>query len=252
MASVRLSRRNSRNSLRIIARTAASWLDWHENSTYREFNDFERGMVKHPEDASSGRTSAQRGRRPGVGTTRTAILDAARRQFAERGYDRTSVRGVAVEAHVDPKMVTHWFPTKQQLFQAAVELPVRPADTLREVLAAGAPETLGERLAEQVLGSFEDPMIRERWLAFYRATVNEPAATAKFRDVVMRDSLRPIAELLGGDRAELRAELLASQVVGVLMARYVMAVEPLASLSIAEVARLVGPVLQHYLTVELD
>ncbi|WP_068278145.1 TetR family transcriptional regulator [Aldersonia kunmingensis] len=206
-------------------------------------------MVKPP----AGDTSAKRarGRRPGVGTTRDAILDAARRQFAERGYDKTTVRGVAAEAGVDPKAVTHWFPAKQDLFVAAVELPVRPADALRHVLAAGTLETMGERLVAELLGRLEDPVIRDRMLAFFRAAVSEPAIAATFREIILRDGLLPVAELLGGDEARLRAELLASQMMGLITARYVIAVEPLASLPAADVARLVGPTLQRYLTMPI-
>ena len=86
---------------------------------------------------------ARTGRRPGVSGTREAILDAARRAFAEQGYQRATVRDVARLAGVDPALVHHYFGTKQELFVAAVRLPVNPVDQLTAVLAAEPDRSAG-------------------------------------------------------------------------------------------------------------
>src|SRR4029450_9851012 len=93
---------------------------------------------------------ARTGRRPGVSGTREAILDAARRAFAEQGYQRATVRDVAKLAGVAPALVHHYFGTKQDLFVAAVRLPVNPVDQLTAVLAA-QPDHVGQRLGDTVL-----------------------------------------------------------------------------------------------------
>src|ERR687897_3533809 len=92
-----------------------------------------------------GAGMARTGRRPGVSGTREAILDAARRAFAEQGYQRATIRGVAELAGVDPALVHHYFGTKQELFVAAVRLPVNPVEQLTTVLAA-EPDQVGPRI----------------------------------------------------------------------------------------------------------
>ncbi|HEV8373812.1 MAG TPA: helix-turn-helix domain-containing protein, partial [Actinomycetota bacterium] len=88
---------------------------------------------------------ARTGRRPGASRTRDAILEAARREFGQHGYDRATIRGVARGAGVDPALVHYFFGTKAELFAAAMELPVNPAE-LAQTLLAGEPERIGERL----------------------------------------------------------------------------------------------------------
>src|SRR5918994_3904856 len=88
---------------------------------------------------------ARTGRRPGASGTREAILDAARRAFAEQGYQHATIRGVAELAGVDPALVHHYFGTKQELFVAAVRLPVNPVEQLTTVLAA-EPDQVGPRI----------------------------------------------------------------------------------------------------------
>jgi AcrR family transcriptional regulator len=192
-----------------------------------------------------GRTHT--GRRPGPSGTREAILAAAQRQFARLGYDRTSIRAVAAEARVDQKLVTHYFGSKQQLFVAAVELPVRPADFA--AIFAGDRRKLGERLARYVILEVLDrPDARNSMTGVIRAAASEPEAARMVRDLLMREIWSPAAELLGSDDADLRVTLLASQLVGLVTARYIVAAEPLASLPSERLAAAIAPTLQHYLT----
>jgi AcrR family transcriptional regulator len=187
------------------------------------------------------------GRRPGLSVTRAAIFDAARRQFAELGYDRTTIRSVAAEAGVDPALVLHYFGSKQQLFLAVVELPFEPAAVLPGLLA-GDRRKVGERLARMFVAVLEDLDVRNRWTAVLRAAASEPAAAEMLREILTKRIFEPLAELLGVEDARLRANLVGSQVVGVVMARHVVEVEPLASLPGEALARAIGPTLQRYLT----
>ena len=189
----------------------------------------------------------RRGRRRGPSTTRDAILAAARRQFADLGYDRATVRGIAAEAGCDPKLVGHWFGSKQELFLQVVELPIRPAAALADLRSTGDPATLPDRLAAFVVHQMADEAVRGRMVPLIRAAAAEPAAAPLLRDLVVREILGPVAAQLGGDTPELRASLLASQLLGLVMARYVIGIEPLASASPETVAAAIAPVLRHYL-----
>ena len=195
--------------------------------------------------------SRKPGRPAGETGTRAAIVEAARAHFAAHGYDRTTLRGVAAAAGVDPALVLHYFGSKQRLFLSAVELPVDAA-TVGPVIVAGDRDRVGERFAQIVLSALEEPAARERITAMVRAAASEPAAAELMRELVSERVLGPIAEALGVDDAPLRASLVGSQVVGLVMARYVVGVEPLASLPVERVAAAVAPNLQRYLVEPLN
>ncbi len=178
---------------------------------------------------------ARGGRRPGDSGTRAAIAAAARRQFAVLGFDRTSMRQVALEAGVDPALVSHFHGSKQQLFLDVVELPFEPADVLPRVLAGPRAE-LGDRLARLVMAVLEDESTRQRVVGLIRAATSEASAAALIRDLLTRELMLPIARAAGDEDAEYRAGLAMSQVVGLVIARYVVAVEPLASAPASRVA----------------
>lgn len=186
------------------------------------------------------------GRRRGTSETREAILAAAARQFAARGYDRASLRAIAAEAGVDQKLIAHFFGSKQQLFVAAVGMPVNPAEVLRVVLAAG-PDALAATLAEVIGGLLDNPDYRQRLTGLVRAAASEPEMARMLREFLTREVFTPIADALETDEPMLRANLVGSQIVGLLMARYVVEVEPLASLPARDVAEAVAPTLERYL-----
>ena len=190
------------------------------------------------------------GRRPGHSGTREAILAAARGQFAAQGYDRTSMRGIAAEAGVDQALVAHFFGSKQRLFVEVVRLPFEPSE-VRELLLDGDRDGLGERLAGFVASVLESPEGRARVLGVVRAAASEPAAARMLREFLRGELWAPLAEQLGVEDAELRVTLAGSQIVGMVMARHVIEVEPLAALSGEELAALLAPTLQRYLAGEL-
>ena len=187
------------------------------------------------------------GRRPGTSGTRKAIADAARRQFAEFGYDRASIRSIAAEAGVDPALVLHFFASKQRLFVTVVELPFNPAETIPAIVG-GDSETAGERIARFIVGVLEDPEARSRVIGLVRAAASEPEAARMVREFLTSEVWRPAAAALGVEDADLRVNLLASQVVGLVMARHIVGVEPLASLPARDVAAALAPTFQRYLT----
>jgi AcrR family transcriptional regulator len=187
------------------------------------------------------------GRRPAASGTRRAIEEAARRQFASVGYDRTSLRSIAADAGVDPALVAYFFGSKQQLFVEVVELPFDPPRVV-PIIFAGGPEAAGERLAQFLLTVLENPETRERMIGTVRAAASEPEAARIVRRLITRRVVRPVVDALGVEDAAFRASLVGSQVVGLLMTRYILAIEPLASLPAATVAAAVAPNLQRYLT----
>lgn len=186
------------------------------------------------------------GRRPGPSGTREAILAAAGRQFAQHGYDRASLRGIAAEAGVDQKLIAHFFGSKQQLFVAAVGLPLNPAEVLPSILADDR-ESVGERLAVLVADVLEQPELHQRFTAVVRAAASEPDVARMLREFLGRELFGPAAKLLGSEDGPYRVNLVGSQVVGLVMARYVFAIEPLASMPPKRVAAAVAPILERYL-----
>lgn len=179
--------------------------------------------------------------------TREKILAVARTEFAESGYDKTSVRGIAKAAGVDPALVHHYFGTKDEVFAAAVEVSFEPALLLPQLLAGGA-EGLGERLARFFLGVWENPVSRAPLLAIVRSALTHEAAAKILRTFVLQRLLERIAEELDVPDRRFRAELAASQMVGIMVLRYVIQAEPLASVPTEEIVAMVAPTLQRYLT----
>jgi AcrR family transcriptional regulator len=179
---------------------------------------------------------------------RDRILAAAREEFSERGYDKTSIRGIAKAAGVDSALVHHYFGTKEQVFQKAVETVFAPALRAPDVIFEGEFEEVGERFARFLFGIWENPVTRAPLLAVVRSAVNNEVAAAVFRRLVATQLLRRVAVQLDLPDAELRAELAAAQLVGVAILRYVIKLEPLASVDVERIIERVAPVVQGHLT----
>ena len=186
------------------------------------------------------------GRRPGDSGTRAAILEAAKHAFGASGYAATSVRGVARTAGVDPSLVLHFFGSKDGLFEAALELPMDPA-ALVQALLASPRDALGEHIVRAFLGVWDATPGQGPMLAMLRGAVSHDDSGAKLRELLLRVILRPLAVGAGGDDPDRRAALLATQIIGLAMVRYVLRVEPVAAATADELAPLLGPTLQRYL-----
>lgn len=193
----------------------------------------------------------RRGRRSADEDTKRELLDAARIEFTERGYEAATVRGIAARAGVDPSMINHWFGGKHGLFADAVlRLPVQPREIIGPVLD-GPTEHLGERIVGQLLQVW-DTAGGGAMTAIVRSISDNQAAGEAFRDILLRQVFVPVAERLQLPDPRLRATLCASQIVGLLMARYVLAFEPLASAQPQTLIDAIAPNLQRYLTGSLD
>jgi AcrR family transcriptional regulator len=188
----------------------------------------------------------RKGRRRGESGTRDAIPAAAREQFAERGYDRATLRAIAADAGVDVALISHYFGSKQRLFVTVMGFPFSPRDVVPQIVGPGL-EGAGERLARFILSLLEDPAGRARVTGIVRAAASEPAAARAVRELLTRELIGAFVENLGVPDADVRAGLVGSQVVGLVMARYIVAVEPLASLEPEAVVRAIAPTLQRYL-----
>jgi AcrR family transcriptional regulator len=186
------------------------------------------------------------GRRPGASGTRDRVLRAARSQFAKRGFEGATIRGIAAAARVDPKLVLHYFESKDGVFEAAMDFPFDPAAAIPELLEPGL-DGLGERLARFFIQVWDSPG-GARAHAIVRSMVTSESAAALMRDFVSREVLARVAQALELDHPDVRASLAASQLIGIAMLRYVVKVEPLASASSDQVAAWIGPTLQRYFT----
>ncbi|MBO1267387.1 TetR/AcrR family transcriptional regulator [Arthrobacter cavernae] len=194
----------------------------------------------------------RRGRRSGGEDSRELILGTARRLFAEHGFDGTSLRQVAREAQVDPAMVHHFFKGKDELFALSVELPADPEQVLAGVETLD-PGERAEAIIRAVLRLWEGPA-QHGLVAFVRGTIGSTAKTALLREMVARTILSRVMAGVPGPAGEvrMRGDLVASQMVGLMLVRYVVRLDPLASATQDEVVRMVAPNVQRYLTGELD
>ncbi len=196
-------------------------------------------------------TARRTGRRPGNPDTRAGILAAARSVFAERGFDAASIRMIASAAGVDPALVHHYFGTKEELFRATVAVPIDPAELLPAVLAAG-PDGVGERLVRTFLTVWDSP-VGTAGLALLRSAVNNEWTARLLREFLVTQVLRRVLDHLDVDPAEraLRGALVASQLAGLIMTRYVIRIEPIASAAPQTLVPAIGPTVQRYLTGDL-
>ncbi|TMR89651.1 TetR family transcriptional regulator [Nonomuraea basaltis] len=185
------------------------------------------------------------GRRPGSADTRGEILAAARRVFSEKGFDKATVRGIAREAKVDPALVHHYFATKEGMFAAAMQLPITPGDVI-PLLLDGPREEIGERLVRMILTVTASPETREPMIALIRSALTNEQAAAMFREFISNALLFQVADRLGVPH--LRIEAAFGQMYGVIMGRYVIKLEPLASAGTEELVELLAPTIQRYFT----
>ena len=191
---------------------------------------------------------ARTGRRPGSSDTREAILAAARQAFAERGYDAASIRHIATSAGVDPALVHHYFGAKDQLFLAAMQAPIDPAKIIPQVVAGGV-DGLGERLVRMFLSVWDSPAGATA-AALLRSAVSHEWSARMLREFLTTQVLRRAMKHLDLDPTEapLRTTLVASQMMGLAMARYIVRFEPLASAPPEVIVAAIAPTIQRYLT----
>jgi len=188
----------------------------------------------------------RRGRRPGGPDTRATILAAARERFAAKGYAGTSVRAVASDAGVDPALVHHYFGGKDDLFLAALAVKVDPREALAPVVEGGV-DGAGERLMRIFVAVWGDEETRLPLMGLVRGLV-DPGGQQLVRDGFQKMVLGPLGTALGIDQPERRMAHVGSQLVGLVVVRYVLAIEPLASMPAEQVVATYAPVIQGYIS----
>jgi AcrR family transcriptional regulator len=195
-----------------------------------------------------------RGRRPGPSTTRDALLAVARRQFAAAGYAGASLRAIAAEAGVDPALVVHFFGSKDNLFREVLGWPFDPAlATARITSADAAPGRLGERLARFFFETWDDPTTGQALLAVLRGALTHDESARLLREFLAQQMFSQLRRVRAGDPPDLfHVQLAASHLVGIAILRYGLRLEPIASASLDQIVRTVGPVLDRYLTAPSD
>lgn len=191
------------------------------------------------------------GRRPGTADTRAQILEAARRRFAEDGYRGATIRSIAQDAAVDPALVHHYFGPKDDLFATVLELPI-PPNLVADVLASTPTAQLGERIVRTFLTVWDTAEHRERMILIIRTAVADERAVRMLREFITHKVLGAVVERVGSDEPDLRATLVASQLIGLAFVRFVIGMEPLVSASHDRLVAACGPVVQHYLTGDLS
>jgi AcrR family transcriptional regulator len=190
---------------------------------------------------------ARRGRRPGRSQTRDDILESARRSFADLGYDRATIRGIAREADVDPALVMHFFGNKERIFAEVMSLPF-DAETVSARVLAGSRREIGLRLTRFFLEVWDDPVLGAGMLALVRSAASYPEAADRLRELVSANIVPLIAGSVEGRDAELRSNMVSAQLIGTAFLRYVLRVEPVASTDREALAQTLAPTIQRYLT----
>jgi AcrR family transcriptional regulator len=174
--------------------------------------------------------------------TRRTILDAARSAFAARGYEQTTIRAVAAEAGIDASMVMRYFGSKAGLFAAAATIDLDPPD-----LPTASPRRRGEVLVRHFVSQWECNLIEDMLVFLLRTAVTNESVAAQVQATFDRMIVAPLVAL-GYPDAERRAALIGSQLMGLALCRYILRLEPLASLSNEEVVAGIAPTVQRYLT----
>jgi len=217
------------------------------------------GVGNRPVSGAGSGPAGRTGRRAGDSGTREAILSASRKRFGEHGYDGATIRGIAADAGVDPALVHHFYGSKERLFAAAMRLPVVPGELIAAALAGGPRpgQSLGEHLASTVLRAWDSREIRDVFLGLIRSASASPQTMTMLREFVTEAIVgRLSAAARPGDPADpagprYRASLVASQVLGLGLTRYVIGLEPLAEADLDMLVASIGPTLDRYLTGDL-
>jgi AcrR family transcriptional regulator len=204
-------------------------------------------MTDAPDTTPAPGARRRGGRRPGSSPSRQKILEVARLAFAANGYAETSLRGIAREAGVDPSLIVQLFGSKPGLFSAVVEWPFDASQVgaqIREV----SPAKVGEYVARVFIGHWDRDEHRNPIVSLIHAALSDSAAAAMLREFITVNLTLPAVERVDADRPQLRAALLASQLLGFGLSRYVLAFDGLTAASSEELIAALGVTLQNTCT----
>jgi AcrR family transcriptional regulator len=201
---------------------------------------------------SPAKTTKRRGRRQGEPVSRAAVLSAAKHRFATEGYEKTTLRAIAKDAHVDPSMVLYLFGSKEELFRESLRLILDPEVLLAALTGDDDPD-IGTRMVRMYLRIWETPDTAASMRAMLQSATSNSDAHDAFRGFMQNYVLTAVSEVLGGgEQARLRAMLAASQLVGMAVLRYIIEVPPLATLPADDVVALIAPTVTRYLTADAE
>ena len=204
-----------------------------------------------PASRSGSRTPIRRsGPRGPEADLRSVILDAARLLFAERGYRDTTMRAVARAAEVDVALVAYYFGNKEGLFAESMNIPVRPQELIDHAFADGL-DAAGPRLVEMFLGLFESPATGPALVGMLRSAVSHESTRKAFSEFVATAILPHYEELMPGADSGRRMMLVASQLIGMAMLRFVLRIQPMVERRRDQVVADLGAAVQRHLTGEL-
>jgi len=208
-------------------------------------------VTRHEQHAST-----RTGRRAGESGTRESILGAARAQFAQHGYDGATIRAIARTAGVDPALVHHYYGSKESLFAASMELPFIPSEVITAALTQHDPgDSLGTHMVRSALSIWDSAEVRGAFQTMLRSALTSEHAAATLREFIAEAILTPVARAAGGgdiERTPFRASLVAAQMLGLALSRYVLRFGPVAAASADELAAAVGPTIDRYLAGDID
>lgn len=183
------------------------------------------------------------GRRQGESGTRGAIIEAARSEFLEHGYNATTIRSIARRAEVDPALIYHYFTDKPTLFLSTLNLPADPKQIIAEVLTTD--KSPGERLVENFLAQWETGPGKpgQSFVTMVQAMSSSPEAARSLREFLVD---RVFAQMPDADETmRWRTITVSAELFGLAWNRYIVRAEPLASATLAEVAERVGPAVER-------
>ena len=174
--------------------------------------------------------------------TRDRIVQAARERFAREGFERTTIRAVAADAAIDPAMVMRYFGSKEGLFAAASEIDLELPD-----LRAVPRGEVGRRLAANFVERWETGSSAGALRVLLRTSTSNEAARARLREVFERQLMRSMASVAPKAEVAARASLVASQMLGLALCRYILQLPPIVALSPEALADAIAPTLERYL-----
>ncbi|MFJ8927384.1 TetR family transcriptional regulator [Streptomyces sp. NPDC102364] len=204
-------------------------------------------MTAHTSPAAETAPAARRGRRPGTNTTRQAILTAARARFAADGFTATTIRRVAADAGVDASLVMQFFRSKNELFAAVMSVPAEALTRFSEAFE-GPDEGLGERVVRAFLDVWEvDAESSEPLMAMLRGAIANEQANGQLCEFLEERLLVDAITSRDIDDATLRAGIVSSMLVGLVVGRGVVGVPTLTGAERGKLITLVGPAVQSVL-----
>ncbi len=196
-------------------------------------------------------TPTKRGPKRGRGVLPAQIVAAARGSFAEHGYASTSMRSVADDVGVDPRLIGYYFSSKRALLEACLIPPAGFLDGVARATSSDLP-TRGRSLVRFLLTSWERPASAEVLRSILLTAAHEPIALERLRQIIHGSLVNAVAANLDDDERVLRGGLIATQMLGLALTRYIWRIEPIASLPANDVLHYIAPTIQRYLTGELE